>query len=486
MDRDAYAIVFAGLLLPLGALGDRAGRKWVYLAGLVVFGGGSALAAWSGSPDRLTIARAIMGVGAAALMPCTLSILTNVFTAERERAQAIGFWSGTAGIGVALGPILGGFLLVRYWWGSVFLINVPIAAAGLAGAAFLVPNSKNPRAKRPDLAGAVLSLAGFSLLLWGIIEAPSRTWTSPLILSALAGSAIIITGFILWELHTSHPMLPLEFFRDRRYSTAISALAMVMFALLGMFFLITQYLQFSLGYSPFKTGLAIGPVAVVLLATAPLSALLARRLGTKPLVAGGLLVIALGFGLMSRTTAHSSYRDCLPSFLLAGLGVGLALAPSIESIMGSLPKEDAGVGSATSDTSLQIGGALGVAVLGTALNIRYQNLMAPLLAHRQIPASITKLILGSLGGALAVAQRAPAPLAGALATAARRAFVSGMDLGLVVAASVAATAGLVVLAVLPNRARPKSTPVPPAPAPADAPPDRAVPEHTGRHGTSSP
>ncbi|HVB42063.1 MAG TPA: MFS transporter [Streptosporangiaceae bacterium] len=460
---DAYAIVFAGLLLPLGALGDRIGRKWVYLAGLVVFGGGSALAGWSGSPDRLTLARAVMGVGAAALMPCTLSILTNVFTAERERAHAIGFWSATAGIGVAIGPILGGFLLVHYWWGSVFLINVPIAAAALLAAVFLVPDSKNPQVGKPDVVGAVLSMAGFSLLLWGIIEAPGRSWTSPWILGALAGSAVIIAGFIGWELRTSHPMLPLHFFRNRRYTVAISALALVMFALMGMFFLITQYLQFTLGYSPLKTGLSIAPVAAVLLVVAPLSALLARRFGTKPLVAGGLLIVALGFGLLSRTTVHSGYGDCLPAFLLVGLGVGLALAPSTESIMGSLPVAEAGVGSATSDTSLQIGGALGVAVLGTMLTTRYQNYLAPLLASRHIPAAVAKVILGSLGGALVVAQQAPASLGTALATAARQAFVSGMDLGLLVAAVVAAVAGLVVLAVLPNRARPRE--LPPVPAP---------------------
>jgi len=171
---DAYAVVFAGLLLSLGALGDRAGRKWVFIGGLVVFGGGSAFAAWSPTPDVLTVARATMGVGAAALMPCTLSILANVFTAERDRVRAIGIWSGTTGIGVALGPILGGFLLAHFWWGSVFLVNVPIAALGIIGAIWLVPNSKNPLSSRPDAIGAFLSMLGLGLLLWGIIEAPWR------------------------------------------------------------------------------------------------------------------------------------------------------------------------------------------------------------------------------------------------------------------------------------------------------------------------
>ena len=451
---DAYAVAFAGLLLTFGALGDRLGRKWVFMAGLVVFGGGSALAAWSPTPDRLTAARVVMGVGAAALMPCTLSILTNVFTTERDRARAIGIWSGTAGLGVAIGPVLGGFLLVHYWWGSVFLVNVPIAAVGLVATVFLVPNSKSPEARRPDPVGAVLSIAGFGLLLWGIIEAPGRTWTSPEILAALCGSVALIAVFVLWERHTDHPMLPMAFFANRRYSAAIASLALVLFALLGLFFLITQYLQFCLGFSPLQTGLGLAPIALVLLVAAPSSVLLARRFGSKPVVAGGLLLIAVGMGLLSHTTVHSTYRDSMVWFGVIGLGVGLTLAPSTESVMGSLPTADAGVGSATSDTSMQIGGALGVGILGTVLNLHYQEYLAPLLAHQPVPAAVEHLILGSLGGALAVAGHLPGASGAALAAAARRGFVSGMDLGMVVGAAVVAVAGVIVLVALPNRAAP--------------------------------
>jgi len=322
-------------------------------------------------------------------MPCTLSILTNVFTADRDRARAIGIWSGTAGLGVAIGPMLGGFLLVHFWWGSVFLINVPIATIGLIATAFLVPNSKSPHPRRPDPLGAALSIVGIGLLLWGIIEAPNRTWTSPLVVGALAGSVVIIGFFVVWERSIDHPMLPLEFFGHRRYSAAIASLALLLFALLGLFFLFTQYLQFCLGFSPLKTGLAIGPIALVLLVAAPTSVIIARRLGTKPVVAGGLLLVAVGLGLLSRTTVHSTYRDAVPWLVLIGVGVGLGLAPSTESVMGSLPRAEAGVGSATSDTSMQLGGALGVAVIGTALNIRYQNFMTPLLAHQPIPRAST-------------------------------------------------------------------------------------------------
>ncbi len=451
---DAYAVVFAGLLLSLGALGDRVGRKWVFLAGLAAFAGGSAFSAWSGSPDRLVLARFCMGVGAAAIMPSTLSILTNVFSADRDRARAIGIWSGTTGLGVAVGPILGGFLLDHYWWGSVFLINVPIAVAAIVATLWLVPNSRNLRPKRTDLLGALLSMIGLGLLLWAIIEAPNRSWTSPLTLGALGAAVVAIVGFVLWERSIDHPMLPLQFFRKRRFSAAIASLALVLFALLGMFFLMTQYLQFVLGFSPLQTGLRIAPIALVLLVAAPLSVLLARThwLGTKPVVVAGMLLIAVGLVLLSHITVHSSYTGLLPAFFLIGTGVGLAMAPSTESVMGSLSAAEAGVGSATNDTALQIGGALGVGVLGTVLNAHYRSQMSSLLTGIRIPGSIRNVVLGSLGGAQAVAQHVPGAAGRALYSTARESFVTGMDQALIVAAAVVGVAGLVVLLVLPNRA----------------------------------
>jgi len=455
---DAYAVAFAGLLLSLGALGDRVGRKWVFLAGMLIFAAGSAFSAWSGSVGWLIAGRAVMGVGAAALMPCTLSILTNVFSADRDRGRAIGIWSATAGLGVAIGPILGGLLLVHYWWGSVFLINVPIAALGGLAAIFLVPNSRNAQAKKPDPVGALLSMLGFGLLLWAIIEAPSRTWGASPIVGALAGSAALIAGFIVWEHRRTDPMLPVSFFSKRRYSAAIASLALVIFALLGLLFLMTQYLQLVLGFSAFRAGLAIGPVALVLLVTAPFSAVLARRIGTKSVIVPGLLLIAGGLGFLSQTTIGDGYRWCLPFFLLIGCGVGLALAPSTDSVMGSIPKDEAGVGSATSDTSMQVGGALGVAVLGTALNIRYQHLMSALIGHHAVPQAIHDVILGSLGGALQVAARIPGPTGAALADAARRSFVSGMDLGLLIGSIVVATAAALVLLALPQHPPPPGIP----------------------------
>jgi len=455
---DAYAVAFAGLLLTLGALGDRAGRKWVFLAGLAVFAAGSAFSAFSAGVGWLTAGRAVMGAGAAALMPCTLSILTNVFSTDRDRGRAIGIWSASAGLGVAIGPVLGGFLLVHYWWGSVFLINVPIAVVGGVAAIFVIPNSRNARAKRPDPVGMLLSVAGFGLLLWAIIEAPGRSWGAPLITGALAASAALVAGFIVWEHRRTDPMLPVSFFRNRRYSAAIASLALVIFALLGLLFLMTQYLQFVLGFSAFRAGLAIGPVALVLLLTAPFSAVLARKIGTKSVVVPGLVLIAAGLGFLSQTTIGDGYRWCLSFFLLIGCGVGLALAPSTDSVMGSVPKDEAGVGSATSDTSMQVGGALGVAVLGTALNLRYQHLMTALISHHTVPPAIRDVILGSLGGALQVAARIPGPTGTVLAAAARQSFVSGMDLGLLIGAIVVAAAAALVLLALPQRPHHQESP----------------------------
>jgi EmrB/QacA subfamily drug resistance transporter len=455
---DAYAIVFAGLLLVAGSLGDRLGRKSVFLAGLAIFAAGSANSAFSATPDRLIAARAFMGIGAAAIMPSTLSILTNVFTNSRDRAKAIGIWSGTTGLGVAAGPVIGGWLLAHYWWGSVFLVNVPIALGGLLAAIWLVPNSKNPASRPPDLVGGGLSILGLGLLLWGIIEAPQRSWTSPLVLGTLGVAAVVLVGFVLWERYSTHPMLELSFFSSRRFSAAMGGMGLVIFALMGGLFLLTQYLQFSLGYTALQTGLRIAPIAAVLLVAAPLSSVLVRFVGTKPIVFTGMGLIALGFGALSQATVRSTYVDVLPAFFLMGVGTGLAFAPCTESVMGSLPLDQAGVGAATNSAALQIGGALGVGVLGSLLNTRYESQMAPALARQVIPSSVRDLITGSLGGALGVAEHVGGRLGAELADAGRHAFVSGMDLAVTVGAVVVGVAALVVFALLPNRGAPTPKP----------------------------
>jgi len=455
---DAYALVFAGLLLVAGSLGDRLGRKWVFAAGLALFAAGSATAAFSSTPDRLIAARAFMGVGAAAIMPSTLSVLTNVFTETDERSRAIAIWSGTSGLGLAIGPVVGGWLLTHYWWGSVFLVNVPISLVGLVATIFVVPNSKDPASKRPDPLGSALSIVGMGLLLWGIIAAPSHNWSSPMVLGALGAGTAVLAVFVLFERRSSHPMLELSFFRSRRFSAAMGAMGLVMFALMGALFLLTQYLQFSLGYSALATGLRILPIAAVLLAAALLSSVLVRWFGTKPVVFTGMGLIVASLALLSRVSVHGTYGDSMAALFLMGAGAGLAFAPCTESVMGSLPLERAGVGSATNGAALQTGGALGVGVLGGLLNARYQDHMAQVLAHHQVSPPVLHLITGSVGGALAVAARVGGSFGAELASAARGSFVSGMDLAVTVGAAAVGGAAVVVLAVLPNRGeRPRET-----------------------------
>ena len=448
---DAYVVVLAGLLLIAGSVGDHLGRKWVFVAGLVVFATGSALSAFSPRVADLIAARAFMGVGAAAIMPSTLSILTNVFTTPHDRARAIGLWSGTNGLGLALGPMIGGWLLAHYWWGSVFLINVPIAAVAVVVVLWVVPNSRNPVASRPDVPGAALALVGVAVLLWGIIEGPGHGWGSPTIVGALVGALLLIGVFVFFERRSTHPLLELSFFRSRRFSVAMSALALTIFALSGVMFLLTQFFQFALGYSPLATGLRITPIAAVLLVVAALSTTLARAVGTRVVVFVGMVLISLGLALLSLVSVHSSYVSMLPAFMLLGVGTGLAVAPSTDSVMGSVPIDLAGVGSATNSTALQVGSALGVAVLGSLLSTHYQATMTGLVATRGVPLPIARMIEGSLGGALLAARHAGA-LGPALSLAARAAYVSAMIFAVDVGALIVGVAAIVVALALPARA----------------------------------
>ncbi len=382
---DSYAMVFAGLLLVGGSLADRFGRKRFFLIGLAFFTGGSACAAFSGSVDALIAWRAVMGAGAALTIPASLSIINDIFRDPAERARAIGAWAATIGLGVAIGPIAGGLLLTRFWWGSVFLVNVPIAVAGFACALLLVTGSRNPAADRIDPVGALLSIAGLGLLLWAIIEAPAQGWTSGQVTGTGLASLAVIGIFIAWEAHSRHPMLKLGFFFDRRFSIAAAGECLGIFGLLGALFLQTQMLQFDLGYSPLQAGLRILPVAAVLCASAPVSPAVARVIGIKFTVAAGLVAIAGGLWQNSvASTADAHYAGFVPGMLLIGLGAGLLLPTATNSVVGAVPRGDSGVGSAINAVALQIGGALGVAVIGSTLSTRYQGRMTAALAGRHL------------------------------------------------------------------------------------------------------
>jgi EmrB/QacA subfamily drug resistance transporter len=448
---DAYVLVFAGLLLVSGSVADRFGRKWTFIAGLVVFAGCSTWAAFSGSVGMLIAARASMGVGGALIMPSTLALITNMYTDPRERQRAFGLWAATTGAGVALGPIIGGLLLAHFSWGSVFLINVPIGAVALALAFPFIPNSKNPKAGRPDLLGALLSISGLGLALWAIIDAPVHGWSSRTVIGAgIAGVAVLVC-FAVWERFASQPMLRLSFFRNREFSVAVLSLSMVMFGLFGALFVLTQFLQFDLGYTALQTGVRLLPAAGSIILVAPFASLLDRAFGAKVVVGGGLLLIAGGLWEISGATVATTYVGTIAGMIMLGVGVALVIPSVTAAVMGSLPADHTGIGAATNNAFLQVGGALGVAVIGSQFSTRYQGRMVAALAPSHFPAGVESTILGSIGGALDVAAREGGMVGEVLAGWARAAFVSGMDLALLTGALVAAAAALLAVVALPGR-----------------------------------
>ena len=448
---DAYVLVFASLLLTTGSLSDRFGRRSALAGGLVIFGVGSVASAFAGTANVLTATRALMGIGGALIMPSTLSILTNVFPPE-ERGRAIGIWAGVSGLGIAIGPVVGGALLGHFWWGSVFLVNVPVVVIGLIAGRIIVPNTKDPSSPKVDPAGATLSVLGLVTLVYGIIEVPSYGWGNGRILLAFALAAVVLGAFVAWELHTDHPMLKIQFFRNPRFSAASIGVMLVFFALFGSFFFVTQELQFILGYTPLQAGLRLAPIALVMALAAPTAGRLVEKIGNKAMVSMGMGLTALGLAYLGTTTAGSGYGHIFTSLLFLGVGIGFAIAPATESIMGSLPVEKAGVGSAMNDTTRQVGGALGVAILGSVFSSAYIAGLAP--ALRSMPVLAAKAAGQSVGVALAQAQRLGGAAGQALAAAAKTSFVHAMDRALFVGAGFALVGGLIVLFWLPNRAAP--------------------------------
>ena len=438
---DAYSLVFAGLLLTAGALGDRYGRKGALNIGLLVFGAGSLAAALSDTPSQLIACRAVMGVGAALVMPATLSLLASVFP-PRERARAIAIWAGVAGMAVALGPIVGGWLLVHFWWGSVFLINLPVVALALVTGRFLVPTSRDPGRTPLDPAGSLLSIGGLLLILYGIIEAPIRGWGDSVILGSFGLGLAVFAVFAVWELRTEHPMLDLRLFRRPALTGGSVSISLVFFAMFGTFFMLTQYLQIVHGYSPLGAGVRLLPMAIAMLVVAPSSARLAEHVGTKAVVTTGLVIVAVGLTIFSRVQADTSYLEIGLILGFLAVGMGMTMPPSTSAIMSSLPMAKAGVGSAINDTTRELGGALGVAVLGSVLNSRYKSGLGPL--ARQLPAGARHAALASVGGAVGVAQQAGGRVGATFANAARHAFTDAMGTALLLAAGVAlAAAGLI-------------------------------------------
>ncbi len=450
---DAYSLVFAGLLLAAGSLGDRVGRKGALQVGLVLFALTSVLASFATTPAQLIGARALMGIGAALVFPATLAILTNVFTDPVERAKAIGLWSAVSGLAVALGPVTGGWLLEHFWWGSIFFVNVPIVALALVAGALVVPSSRDAHAGRFDPVGVLLSVAAISLLVWTVIEAPKVGWLSGPTLGLFGLSIALLVAFVVWEKRRTDPMLDVTVFANARFSAASGSVTVVFFALFGFIFLITQYFQFVRGYDTLSAGAHTLPFAAAAGVLSPISPRLALRFGTKLVVASGLATMALGFLVASTLDADTAYwGPVVVSMVLIAAGLGLAVAPSTEAIMGSLPPNKAGIGSAVNDTTREVGGTLGVAIVGSVFASLYGPRLADALAGLPIPAEALDAAKESVAAAFVVASQAPPEGRGLIESAARDAFVDGLSAGSLVAGGAALVGALFALAVLPARA----------------------------------
>src|SRR4249919_1810350 len=445
---DSYLLVFAGLLLVFGTLGDRFGRKLALQAGVSIFGLASLGALVADSADQVIVVRAAMGVGAALIMPATLSIIANVFTGE-ERGKAIAIWAALAAVGIGLGPLAGGLLLEWFDWWSVFLVNVPFAAAALLLGIRYVPESRDPRPGSFDLLGAALSTAGFSVLVYAIIEAPERGWTSGLILGSLAASMVLLGAFLWWERRIDEPMLDLGFFRSARFSVGTAAVSVAFFALLGAIFALTQYLQFAHGYSAIEAGAVMSPMALGLMIGAGSSNKAVRRLGTSRVVAAGLTGLALLLALPTLWGQNTGAIELAAWFFGLALAMGWVMAPATEAVVGAVPAAKSGVASATNTVARMVSGALGVAVIGSLVSSLYSNDVEGSLGA--LPPQAQAGAEGSIGAASAIAAQLPPHAASDVLATTGDAFTQAMGIGLLVAAAFAATTAVIVIRFLPAR-----------------------------------
>jgi EmrB/QacA subfamily drug resistance transporter len=453
---DAYTLVFAGLLLAAGSLGDRLGRKGALQIGLVLFGVFSGIGAFSDTPGQLITFRGLMGIGAALIFPATLAILVNVFRDPRERAKAIAIWSATSGLSVALGPVTGGWLLEHFWWGSVLFVNIPIVAVSVVLVGLFVPSSRDPHVLRFDPAGMVLSIAGVTALVWAIIEGPHHGWTSSSSFAGFGAGILLLAAFILWEQRNDHPMLDVGVFTRPRFTAGSVSITIAFFGLFGFIFLVTQYFQFVRGYSPLSAGVHTVPFAVFTAIAAPNSARLVNWVGTKVVVTGGLVSMAIGLAIAGSLPVDVPYWAIVISMGFISSGLGLVMAPATEAIMGSLPAEKAGVGSAVNDTTREFGGTLGVAILGSLFSSAYGSKLVDLLQGTPLPAEALEASKESVGAAFQITNQVTAqsgPEAGqAMKDAVDAAFMDGYQLASWVAAGLLVAGAVLAYLFLPARA----------------------------------
>ena len=448
---NSYTLVFAGLLFTFGVIGDRVGRKRVLMAGLILFGLGSLFSAYAHSPDQLVAARAVMGLGGAAVMPQTLSIIANVFE-PGERARAIGIWTSAVGIGVAIGPVLGGLLLTHFWWGSVFLINVPVTVAGAVAALILVPESRNPAPGKIDYVGVLASVLGLVLLVYGIVQGgDGQSWLSAGVLGPALGGLAVLALFAWYETRIDHPSLDVRLFKNRSLSASVGSIALLFFGMGGVYFFTSFYLQNVRGYTPLETGLLAVPFAAGQFVMSPRSASLVNRYGARAVAVAGMLMNAVAIGGWAFLSAASPIWIVAVLFFIQGSGLGLAIPAATSSVMDALPRERAGAGSALTNTARQVAVALSVAVLGSILSQAYRSSLDPTLSA--LPAAAR----GAAGSSITATQAVAAQLGQAgqfLLAPANSAFVDAMRVTTAIAAALAIVGGLAVLRWMPGRKRP--------------------------------
>jgi len=459
---DAYSLVFAGLLFTAGSLGDRWGRKKFLLTGIAVFGLASAYATFFvDSAGELIATRALMGIGGALVMPATLSILVNTFPAG-ERAKAIAIWSGIAGGGGALGIVLGGWLVENFWWGSVFALNIPVAAIALVLGLILIPDSQESSHGRIDFIGALLSITGLVLLVYGLIEGPHWGWTAAQTLACIGGGIVALALFGLWELRTTSPMLEVRLFKNATFTVSSIGITLVFLTMFGFFFVVSQLFQLVLGYGPFESGLRMLPIMPFMMIFTPLSAAAVARVGVRKVVMPGMLVTATGIAILGQLHADSGYPHVLLGMAVMAFGMSFTMTPMTTLIMSSVPPEHAGMGSAMNDTTRELGTTLGVAVLGSILSSGYASRFGGTAAT--LPDEARHAAESSLAGARVVSDQIGGPQGAALFDAAKDAWVHGLQMSMLVGAGIIVAATILTWFLLPDSG--KVTPTT-ADAPAD-------------------
>ena len=448
---DSYTLVLAGLLLLGGAIGDRFGRRRLMIAGMVIFGVASASAAFAGSAEVLIALRGLQGVGAALVMPATLSILTDVFP-RGERAKAIGIWTAASGLAIGMGPALGGYVVDQFDWSAVFLLHIPIVAAALIGLLLVVPESKDPRQRRLDVPGGLLATGGLVALGYAIIRGGEAGWTSGQVVGAFMAALTLLAAFALVEARSAEPMLPLRFFRQRDFTGAVLVIGLIFFAMFVTFFFLTQFFQIVQGRSAFEAGLLIIVVSVGWMAGAPLSGLLVKRIGPRVLLIGANGLMIAGMFLLLQLGVDTGRLEVSLALLLFGIGGGLGIAPLTDTVMAAVPVNDAGVGSAINDVSRELGGALGVASVGGFVNGLYRSNVEQTLAG-SVPEAALESAKEGVGVAALSAANLPPDVATVLTAGANQAFIDAVTAGFVVSIVVLIGAALVSLTLLPTRMR---------------------------------